>query len=81
MSLCILTELFITDSSIAASDTTAVTLTFLLYYLLANPPHWDRLTKEIRSRFRSPDEMTNSALMAIPFLEATINESNMLFSV
>jgi hypothetical protein len=66
---------FIANSSIAASDTTAVTLTFLLYYLLVNRRHWDRLTQEIRSRFRSPDEMTNSALMAIPFLEAAIHES------
>src|SRR5271170_6846177 len=60
---------FIPNSSIAASDTTAVTFTFLLYYLLVNRGYWDRLTKEIRSRFRSPDEMTNAALMAIPFLD------------
>jgi len=69
---------FVTYISIAASDTTAVTLTFLLYYLLAKRQYWERLAAEIRSKFRSVDEMTNTALLAIPFLEAAINESTAL---
>ena len=63
------------SKSIAASDTTAVTLTFLLYYLLAERKYWDRLAAEIRSKFPSPELITNSALLGIPFLEAAINES------
>jgi hypothetical protein len=63
------------DYRFAASDTTAVTLTFILFYLLANPQFWGRLSVEVRSKFRSPDEMTNAALQSIIFLEAVINES------
>lgn len=61
--------------SIAASDTTSVAFTFLLYYLLANRECWNRLANEVRSKFQHPDEITNQSTMTIPFLDAVIHES------
>jgi hypothetical protein len=69
------------DISIAASDTTSVALTFLLYYLLANRGCWNRLANEIRCKFHHPDEITNQSLLTLPFLDAVIHESTYVLSV
>src|SRR5947207_777277 len=60
--------------SVAASDTTAAGLTFLLYNLLASRENWDRLAREIRSKYNSPDEMTPASLQSIAFVDAVIHE-------
>src|SRR5271155_421087 len=72
---CILSILNSSPISAAGSETTAITLTFLLYHLLDNRQYWNRLCIEIRSKFQHPDEIKNSALLELPFLEALICES------
>ena len=63
------------DISVASSDTTAETLTFLLYHLVSDTALWNRLSQDIRSKFASIDEITNLQLSSIQFLDAIIYES------
>jgi cytochrome P450 len=65
--------------SFAASDTTAVGLTFTLYFLLANRESWTRLCKEIRAKYHSLDEITHLSTTTIPFLDAVIQEGKAIF--
>jgi cytochrome P450 len=71
---CIL-QMNIPHNRIAASDTTSVSLTFLLYYLLANRQHWDRLANEVRSSYASSPDICDSSLLKLSFLDAVIHES------
>ena len=59
----------------AASDTTAATLTFVLYYILANPQHWTRLVHEVRSHFSSEEEINGHSTTPLSFLNAVIHET------
>lgn len=68
---------FTFNGSLAGSETTAAALTFLLYHILANRKHWERLSTELRTKFRSADEMTNSSLALMPFLDAVIREGKL----
>jgi len=67
-----------TDSSIAAADTTAVSLTFTIYHCLANPPVWLRLQKEIRGKFRTVDEITGQSTASLEYLDAVIHEGTLV---
>jgi cytochrome P450 len=58
----------------AASDTTSVAFTFLLYYLLENRQCWGRLASEIRSKFQSVDEINNHSTLSLQYLDAVIHE-------
>jgi hypothetical protein len=62
------------DVSIAGADTTAVSLTFTLYYILAAPRIWIRLCDEIRSRFHDSSEITGQSTSTLVFLDAIIHE-------
>lgn len=42
---------------------------------MSNQDCWIRLSNDIRSRFKSPDEITNKSTLAIPYLDAVIHES------
>src|SRR6266496_977868 len=77
MFLCMQLSFFF-HCSVAGSDSTTITLTFILYRLVANQKYWNRLSNDIHARFHSPEEMTSSAL-EFPFLEAVIIEG-LLFS-
>lgn len=59
---------------LAASDTTAIALTFAMYYIVAIPEVWKRLSDEIRSRFNTMDEITGQATAKLPYLDAVIHE-------
>jgi len=63
-------------SSVAGGDTTAVSLTFALYYILVNRRIWERLSQEIRSRFHNPLEITGQSAATLTFLDAVIHEGN-----
>lgn len=63
----------------AGSDTTAVTLTFLLYNLLAKRDYWNRLVTEVFDNITSPDEIFKSQFN-LPFLNACVSESNATIS-
>lgn len=62
-------------SRIAGADTTAVTLTFALYFTLENPNIWDRLSHSIRSAFKSDAEINGQTAATIPYLTGVIYES------
>jgi len=56
---------------IAGSDTTATTLTALLYYLLLEPAKFDRLRSEVDAYFPAGEEPLDSTKMAsMPYLNA-----------
>jgi cytochrome P450 len=66
-------------SRIAASDTVAVSLTYTIYHLLANPKVWERLRQEIHSNFRTAEEMTGQGLARLPYLDAVIHEGTLVY--
>ena len=55
-------------------DSTSSALVFTLYDLLANPRTWERLSKEVRSTFHSPHEITNISVSSLPYLDAVMHE-------
>jgi len=61
---------------VAGADTTALSLTFALYYVVKERRVYERLCKEIRERFRSREEITGQTAATLTFLEAAIHESN-----
>lgn len=64
---------------IAGSETSATTLSGLIYLLALHPKYLNQLTKEIRGRFSGPKEMTFQALEDIQLLNATISETLRLY--
>ena len=62
------------NDRIAGADSTAVTLTFALYFTLANHKIWDRLSHSIRSAFKSENEINSKTVAAIPYLTGVIYE-------
>jgi len=66
-----------TDGRIAGADSTAVTLTFALYFTLANRKIWDRLSQSIRSAFTKEDEINGTTVATIPYLTGVIYEGTL----
>jgi cytochrome P450 len=62
----------------AAATTTAVALTFTLYYIAANARVRDRLSQEIRSAFEAADQIIGQSTGSLAFLDAVIHECNMV---
>ena len=60
---------------IADCQLTTVALATATYLLLRDPPKWQRLADEIRSRFSSDDQITVQSTQGVPYLEAVINET------
>ncbi|WYZ43973.1 hypothetical protein EsH8_VII_000409 [Colletotrichum jinshuiense] len=58
----------------AGSETTATLLSGLTFLLLKNPRVLEKLTKEIRGTFSSPDEITFAGLNTCKYLLACIEE-------
>lgn len=52
---------------VAGSDTSATLLSGLLYLLLKNPTCLQKITHEIRSAFKSEDEITFSSVQNLPY--------------
>ena len=63
----------LTDSA-GGAHTTAVGLTFALHFIVSTPKVWDRLSKEIRDRFKSADEINGVTAGQIVYLDAIIHE-------
>jgi len=61
---------------VAGADTTALSLTFALYYMVKDKRVYERLCKEIRERFGSKEEITGQTAATLTFLEAAIQEGN-----
>ncbi|CAN8104568.1 unnamed protein product [Discula destructiva] len=60
---------------IAGSETTATLLTGTTYLLLKNPETFQKLKDEIRSAFRSEDEITFASVEHLPYMLAVFKES------
>lgn len=60
---------------VAGSETSATTLSAALNYLLRDPERLGILTDEIRTRFKSQDEITFAAVKELPYLNAVIWET------
>ena len=52
-----------------------MSLTFALYYIVSIPKVWDRLSHEIRSRFKNESEITGQSTATISYLDGVICES------
>ena len=48
---------------------------FALYFTLANPKIWDRLSYSIRSAFKSEAQINGKTVATIPYLTGVIYES------
>jgi cytochrome P450 len=59
---------------VAGSETTATTLSGTTYLLLKNQGAYTRLVREIRSSFKSADEITIDRVNELPFLLAVLQE-------
>lgn len=60
---------------VAGSNTTADTMTGLTYLLLRNPDKMDRLRREVRTMFRSKDDITMQSTARCSYLTACLDES------
>lgn len=59
----------------AGSETTATLLSGLTFYLLTNPHTMKTLTEEVRSAFKSDEEIDFSSANNLPYLRACIEEA------
>ena len=53
-----------------------MTLTFALYYIVANRTAFTRLRDEIRLNFKTKEEITGQSVAMLSYLDAVITESN-----
>ena len=60
---------------LAGSETTATLLSGCTYHLLKNPDIYQKLVKEIRSSFKNESDITISAVLNLPYLNAVLEES------
>ncbi|KXX82516.1 Isotrichodermin C-15 hydroxylase [Madurella mycetomatis] len=59
----------------AGSETTASLLTGVTYLLLENPKTMEKLKQEVRSAFKSADEITIASVSRLPYTMACLNEA------
>ncbi|KAI1812285.1 putative cytochrome P450 [Poronia punctata] len=59
---------------IAGGETTATTLSAVMYYLLKSPRVMEKLSGEIRRRYKTYDEIDSTSALQLPYLQAVINE-------
>ena len=64
---------------LAGTETTATLLSGLTYHLLSNPDKMAKLTEEIRSAFKTEEEITIEKLQALKYLHACIEEGLRMF--
>ncbi|KAF5490301.1 Cytochrome P450 monooxygenase hmp1 [Colletotrichum fructicola] len=58
----------------AGTETIASALSAITFYLLQNPRHLEKVTKEVRLRFSTSEDMSLEALASLPYLQAVIQE-------
>ncbi|EAQ88706.1 hypothetical protein CHGG_05325 [Chaetomium globosum CBS 148.51] len=58
----------------AGSETTASLMAGVTFHLLQNPEALEKLNKEVRSAFKSADEITIASVSRLPYLLACLNE-------
>jgi len=60
---------------IAGSDTTATTLAGFWFYITGNSRVYDKLVNELRTSFKSADDIRMDTISSCQYLRACINES------
>ncbi|KAL2061337.1 hypothetical protein VTL71DRAFT_7610 [Oculimacula yallundae] len=60
---------------IAGSETTATLLSGLTYYLLKTPDVYAKAREEVRTAFKSPEDMTLTSTAQLPYLQACLEEA------
>jgi cytochrome P450 len=60
---------------IGGSETTATLLSGVTYFLLTNPNTLQRLTDEVRSAFKSEDEINFNTVSNLPYMLACLDEA------
>lgn len=71
---CIPAPFHVDRTSCGASDTTAIGLTYAMYFIASDRRVWKRLSSEIREQFNSVDEITGQSTEFLTFLVAVICE-------
>lgn len=64
---------------VAGSDTTSTALLTTLWHLLRHKEAYNTLAKEVRSNFKSIDEITYQKAQYLPYLRAVIEEGLRIF--
>jgi cytochrome P450 len=64
---------------VAGSDTTSTSLLTILWHLMNDRKSYDNLAKEIRSKFKSIDEINYQEAQHLPYLRAVIEEGLRIF--
>ena len=59
----------------AGSETTATTLTALVFFLLSNPEKMRKLQHEVRSKVKKADDININTVNRMPYLLACITET------
>ncbi|KAI1503169.1 cytochrome P450, partial [Biscogniauxia marginata] len=63
----------------AGSETTATLLSGVTYFLLTNRDCLEKLTNEVRSAFKSEDDINFESVIKLPYLLACLNEALRLY--
>lgn len=64
---------------LAGSETTATTLSGATYLLLNHPNVLQKVTQEVRSSFKSADEITINSVTKLSYMLAVLNETLRLY--
>lgn len=64
---------------VAGSDTTSTSLLTILWHLMSDRKSYDTLANEIRSNFKSIDEINYQNAQHLPYLRAVIEEGLRIF--
>ncbi|KAF2087562.1 cytochrome P450 [Saccharata proteae CBS 121410] len=64
---------------VAGTETTATLLSGLSFLLMKNPEKMEKLKREIRDGFKTPEEMDMNGLGRLPYLQACVEEAFRLY--
>lgn len=67
------------DFVIAGSETTATTLSCIVYYLTKNPSVYQKATQEIRDRFEKFEDINSTAALQLKYLRALALEAMRIY--
>lgn len=70
---------YASDFVLGGSETTATTLSCIVYYLLKNPDIMAKLQGEIRTRYQSYSAIDSASAIHLPYLKAVILEGMRIF--
>lgn len=64
---------------VAGSDSVATVLTGTIFYLLQNPEIMRKLTDEVRTTFKTEDEIDAQSVARLPYMLACLDETNRIY--